>query len=275
MTAIQRVVSRAVSEIGYLEKATNEDLDSKTANAGYNNYTKYARDVARTDLFNGNKNGYAWCATFYVAMFFYTFGAGFTHELLYLPPNSLGASCYYAARYYRQNGAMYNTPQPGDQIFFVDSDGDEYHTGMVEKVENGRVYTIEGNTSSSAGVVPNGGGVFRKSYDLHARFIGGYGRPNWSVLVNDDDDGDDSDDGDDDVVRYKYLKDIPTASNFRNIINMLMDAKILNGDGSDPVGNNDIIDLSHDMVRVFVINYRAGCYDDAIIASGRDPDEYR
>ena len=56
---------------------------------------------------------------------------------------------------------------------------------------------------------------------------------------------------------------------------MLMDAKILNGDGSDPYGNNDIIDLSHDMVRMMVLNYRAGCYDDAIRACGRDPDEYR
>ena len=273
MTAIERVVSRARGEIGYLEKATNADLDDKLANAGYNNYTKYARDVAKTDLFNGNKNGYAWCATFYVAMFLYTFGSKLTHELLYLPSNSLGASCYYAARYYRQNGRYYNTPQPGDQIFFVDSDGDEYHTGMVEKVANGKVYTIEGNTSSSLGVVPNGGGVFSKSYDLRARFIGGYGRPNWDAIPKTDDDN--SADGDDDVVRYKYLNDIPTASHFRDIINMIMDAGILKGDGSDPVGNNDIIDLSHDMVRLMILDYRAGCYDDAIIACGRDPDEYR
>ena len=28
-----------------------------------------------------------------------------------------------------------------------------------------------------------------------------------------------------------------------------MDANILGGDGSDPTGNEDIIDLSHDMVR--------------------------
>ena len=33
----------------------------------------------------------------------------------------------------------------------------DYHTGVVEKVSGGRVYTIEGNTSSLAGVVENGG----------------------------------------------------------------------------------------------------------------------
>lgn len=39
-----RVVEIALGEVGYLEKATNSQLDSKTANAGYNNYTKYNRD---------------------------------------------------------------------------------------------------------------------------------------------------------------------------------------------------------------------------------------
>lgn len=271
MTAVERVLEKARENIGYLEKATNSQLDDKTANAGYNNYTKFARDVAKTDLFNGDKNGYAWCATFVVAMFLYCFGAEATHRMLYLPSESLGASCYYAARYYRNNGAMYNTPQPGDQIFFIDSYGDEYHTGIVEKVDKSRVYTIEGNTSGGTTVEPNGGGVHRKWYPIDSWFIGGYGRPKWSVIPDEkEDEGDD-----DDVVRYKTKNDIPTNSHFRDIINMLMDAKILNGDGSDPYGNNDIIDLSHDMVRMMVLNYRAGCYDDAIRACGRDPDEYR
>ena len=33
------------AESGYLEKASESNLDSKTGNAGYGNYTKYARDV--------------------------------------------------------------------------------------------------------------------------------------------------------------------------------------------------------------------------------------
>ena len=39
-----KVIDIALGQVGYLEKKSNSNLDSKTANAGYNNYTKYARD---------------------------------------------------------------------------------------------------------------------------------------------------------------------------------------------------------------------------------------
>lgn len=55
-------------------------------------------------------------------------------------------------------------------------------TGIVEKVTADRVYTIEGNTSSAAGVVPNGGCVRDKSYPRNAKYIAGYGRPNWDLV---------------------------------------------------------------------------------------------
>ncbi len=42
------------------------------------------------------------------------------------------------------------------------------HTGIVEKVENGTVYTIEGNTSDQ---------VARRSYSLSDGSILGYGPP--------------------------------------------------------------------------------------------------
>lgn len=77
------------------------------------------------------------------------------------------------------------------------------------------------------------------------------------------------------VPRYKKLTDIPTAWNFQSIIGGLMDAGILKGDGSDPDGNDDIIDLSHDMVRQFVVNSRAGIYDAAYLTAGLNPFNYR
>ena len=43
ISAIERLIATAMAEEGYLEKASNSQLDSKTANAGSNNYTKYAR----------------------------------------------------------------------------------------------------------------------------------------------------------------------------------------------------------------------------------------
>ena len=63
-------------------------------------------------------------------------------------------------------------------------------TGIVEKVAGGRVYTIEGNTSSAAGVVENGGCVQDKSYPLTYSKIGGYGRPDFSIVPEEDNDMD-------------------------------------------------------------------------------------
>lgn len=54
------------------------------------------------------------------------------------------------------------------------------------------------------------------------------------------------------ATRYNYLKEIP-AGEFRSIIKELMDKGIINNaDGK--------LDLSYDMIRMFVINYRAGAY---------------
>ena len=36
----KQVIAIAEAEVGYLEKNSNSNLDSKTGNAGYNNYTK-------------------------------------------------------------------------------------------------------------------------------------------------------------------------------------------------------------------------------------------
>ena len=53
-----KVIEIALAEVGYLEKKTNSNLDSKTANAGYNNYTKYARDFDEKypNFYNGKKH---------------------------------------------------------------------------------------------------------------------------------------------------------------------------------------------------------------------------
>ena len=68
------------------------------------------------------------------------------------------------------------------------------------------------------------------------------------------------------VVTYKYLKDVPEK--FRPIINQLMTAGIIQGDGSDPTGNGDIINLTHEQVRTLVFVYRGGGFDRKLRASG-------
>lgn len=176
------IIALAQNEIGYLEKASNSQLDSKTANAGYNNFTKYARDLDNIPgFFNGPKNGYPWCTSFYCWLFVKSFGVEQARKMLYLPVNSLAAGCDYALGYYKKNGAFYSAPKAGDQIFFSSSRGGVAHTGLVEKVTASTVYTIEGNTSTSAGVIANGGGVCRKSYSIGYSRIIGYGRPKYDA----------------------------------------------------------------------------------------------
>lgn len=71
-------------------------------------------------------------------------------------------------------------PKAGDQIFFKNTSR-ICHTGLVYKVDDNYVYTIEGNTSGASGIIANGGGVKKKKYPLNYTSIDGYGRPNYST----------------------------------------------------------------------------------------------
>lgn len=174
-----KVIRLALEEVGYLEKATNDQLDSKTANAGRNNYTKYARDLdSIKGFYNTPKNGHAWCDVFFDWLMVKAFGVEAAKKMLNQPDYSCGAGCLYSARYYSDSGRFHaSNPKPGDQIFFLNSGGGIVHTGIVYKVDNKRVYTVEGNTSGASGVIANGGGVCKKSYYLNYNRIYGYGRP--------------------------------------------------------------------------------------------------
>ena len=176
------VIALAESEVGYLEKKSNANLDSKTANAGTNNYTKYARDLdAIPGFYNGKKNGYPWCDVFFDWLMVKSFGAEVAKDMIGQPDKSYGAGCGYSAKYYKAKGRFFTKdPKPGDQIFFWNSSKTEVaHTGLVYKVDSTKVYTIEGNTSGASGVIANGGGVCKKSYNLSYSRIYGYGRPTY------------------------------------------------------------------------------------------------
>ncbi len=107
-----------------------------------------------------------WC-------FLTAFGYEDALRLLCQPERSAGAGCTYSLGYYRKKGQFFTSnPKPGDQIFFGSSVSNSSHTGIVEKVDGSRVYTIEGNTSDQ---------VARRSYALGASKIIGYGRPNYDA----------------------------------------------------------------------------------------------
>ena len=166
-----KVIAVAVDQIGYKEKASNTSLDSKTANAGSANYTKYARDFDQKypKWYNGKKNGFAWCDMFVDWCFLTAFGYEKALALLCQPERSAGAGCTYSLRYFKNKGQFHTKdPQPGDQIFFGTSLDNSTHTGIVESVDKKQVHTIEGNTSNQ---------VARRNYSLTNSRILGYGRP--------------------------------------------------------------------------------------------------
>lgn len=109
------------------------------------------------------------------------FGVENAKRLLCQPDKSLGAGCEYSMRYYKNHGRFRTSPTVGDQIFFKDSSGIACHTGIVYAVDKSYVYTIEGNASSTSGVIANGGGVCKKKYKLNYERIASYGRPKYDL----------------------------------------------------------------------------------------------
>lgn len=174
---MEKVIRTALAEVGYLEKASPANLYSMTENAGRNNYTKYACDMARyhAGIF---ANGYAWCDTFVDWCFTQAYGSKKALELIH------GWSAYTptSAGYFKNARQWYTYPKRGDIIFFKDSSGTICHTGIVCDVEGGFVTTVEGNTSYESGVVPNGGAVANKRYSIKNSRIAGYGRPDYSLV---------------------------------------------------------------------------------------------
>lgn len=176
------LIKIALAEVGYLEKKTTANLDDKTTNAGYNNYTKYSRDLAKAGYYQGSKQGFHWCDVFVDWCHYIAAGkdAAVAQDVI-CQTGPYGAGCLYSMNYYKTAGRFHSSnPQPGDQIFFG-AKTDPSHTGIVVEVKDGKVYTVEGNTSSASGVVANGGGVFKKSYSINSSRIAGYGRPKYSV----------------------------------------------------------------------------------------------
>lgn len=247
MNPQERLLSTAAAEIGYLEKKSNSQLDDKTANAGSANYTKYARDLDAVKFFNTPKNGYSWCAVFVAWCFFIAFGLELALKLLCQSLGSCGAGVKAAAQYYKGKGRFHTSgPQPGDQVFFVQRNSSGFitswlHTGLVDTVEGGYVYTIEGNTSGASGVISNGGGVCRKRYALTDTSIGGYGRPDWSLVPKPE-----KENSMKELTKtYKTLNDIPAY--WREDISWLMERRYLLG---DEYGD---LNLSYDATRMLVV----------------------
>lgn len=164
---MDKVIKIAEGELGYLEKKSNKSLDDKTANAGSANFTKYGAYFSM--------NPAQWCDLFVDWCFCQAYGRTKAKELLC---GNFSAYTPTSAQLFKNKKQWHTTPKKGDVIFFKNSQR-ICHTGIVYKVDNTYVYTIEGNTSGGSAVISNGGGCCKKKYLLTNSRIAGYGRPKY------------------------------------------------------------------------------------------------
>lgn len=101
-----------------------------------------------------------------------SFGEDKAKELLCQPNKDLTTNCYFAAKYYKNNAQYYTIPQTGDQIFIKNEFGEISSTGIVTKVDENNIYTVE--------VIDNV--VCAPVYAKNDYAIAGYGRPNYEEL---------------------------------------------------------------------------------------------
>lgn len=177
----QKVIQIATREIGYLEKsaaAYQKDpgiLDQKTAGAGYDNYTKYGRDMHRIYPSVMDLHA-AWCDCFVDWCFQKAYGVTTAKSLL---AGNFDDYTVASAGMYAKHGALDKKPEVGAQIFYTRNGEISgcYHTGLVIAVSADKksVTTIEGNTSASGtGIVANGGCVAKKVRSVNAHTLFGH-----------------------------------------------------------------------------------------------------
>ena len=164
-----KAIKIAKAEKGYIEKASDKNLNSKTANPGSNNFTKYG-------VITGT-NGDYWCAS-YVCWVMYKLCGGSKTTAKKILCGAFSAACETIRTAFVQKKRYYKSPRAGDLVFFSGSrHSGANHIGIVTKVSGNKIYTMEGNTNNSSSVVDNGGSVCEKSYSAtHSRILG-YGRP--------------------------------------------------------------------------------------------------
>lgn len=155
-----KIVEIAENEVGYIEKNSDKDLDSKTLNVGTKDYTKYGK------WFGSNPG--PWCCKF-ICWVYYKAGC------LNLIKKTAGCgpelSFFKNAKEFEPRGYK---PMKADIIFINwDSKNTPDHVGIVKKADNKYVYTIEGNRSNK---------VAEAKYLLTDTRILGYGTPRFSEL---------------------------------------------------------------------------------------------
>lgn len=186
MDMIEKLIKYEDSQVGYLEKASNKDLEPKEGpNVGDKNYTKYSQDLIEK-IGKPFMNGVAWCVIFQMDSFVRVFGVEQAKKLLHV----WTMSCTELIRHFKDPDEVPENPKAGDLVVFQNAKGDR-HIGLIYKTDQFHIYTIEGNTKCNTKpkakgeeeeVIMNGGGVFKKSYLKSNSKIYIYLRPKYTIV---------------------------------------------------------------------------------------------
>lgn len=254
MNAIDKVIQIAENEVGYLEKKSNSQLESKTANAGSKNYTKYWQAIKPP------YQGQPWCACFVTWCFVQAFGAGTAARLLKHYPY---VYCPTMEHLFSLNA----NPKRGDIVIFKHN-GTFTHTGIVTGVNGDYFTTVEGNTSNGSTIIANGGAVCKKGY-YNSKLPGTkFCTPDWRVV-----------DGKENLTMTQYEELKKELASVKAEVEKLNNKMVydyidnnlpgwarptiqkLVGNGYLKGDENGKLNLTDDLLRILVITDRAGMYD--------------
>lgn len=165
---MEKLFVTAEKELLYHEKASGSELYGKDTNNGDKNYTKFTYELKYTEGAPYIYYPSEWCDAFVDWCMWSTYGSWKAKDLICGPFNGYTPS---SSTYYKNKKQWYTTPKVGDQVFFQGPTRIN-HTGIVIKVTDTHVYTIEGNAINR---------VRKRVYPLGTSAIAGYGRPNYDA----------------------------------------------------------------------------------------------
>ena len=110
MRPVERLLATARLRLATSRRIPTPSSMTRRPTLGTGTGNKYARDLdALGVVYNGKKNGYAWCDIFTDWCFIQTFGLELGLKLLCQAKKGVGAGCSGSANYYKQKGQFHTS----------------------------------------------------------------------------------------------------------------------------------------------------------------------
>ena len=170
----KKVIDYALSQIGTAEDPLGSNCQKYGAELDKIPWYLYKEDGK---VWIHQVDGNDWCTQLVDASFINAYGINVARKILFRPEyNNYGAVVKHAFNYFKSAGRGYKkeeySPQPGDVIYFQNSEGLS-HTGIVVEVTDSKVTTVEGNSGK------NNWYVVKSTYSKTYYKIYGYGHPDY------------------------------------------------------------------------------------------------